>query len=188
MKQEIIKISKIKNNTGQISGLPKNPRKVKTSATEDLRRSIIASPEMLQFRSLVVFPFEDHYVTIMGNQRLSVCKSLKYKELPCFVLAADTTIEKLKEYVIKDNHHSGSFDMDYLLDNWSSDILADWGLSFFDDKKDEQTQKVEFQAAKPNPYLITINLVSEADREVLFEKLQKEGYECWYGKRKPKDK
>lgn len=186
MEQKIIKISKIKNNSGQINGLPKNPRKVKTSALEDLRRSIIESPEILEFRSIVVFPFEDYYVTIMGNQRLSVCKSLKYKDLPCFVLPADTTIEKLKEYVIKDNISTGTWDNDFLFDNWSNDLLAGWGI--FLGEKEEQTQKVEFTATKPNPYIITVDCDSSAAQEVLFEKLQKEGFKCWYGKKKPKDK
>lgn len=187
MIQEIIKISKLKNNVGQIEGLPKNPRKVKTSAIDDLRRSIVEAPEMLQFRSIVVFPFEDNYVAIMGNQRLTVCRGLKYKELPCFVLDANTSIEKLKEYVIKDNISAGTWDNDFLFDNWSSELLAGWGL-FFGEKKDEQTQNVAFTATKPNPYVITVNLDSEAARETLFERLQKEGFDCWYGKRKPKDK
>lgn len=188
MQQEIIKISKIKNNIGQIDGLPKNPRKVKTSALEDLRRSIIESPEILEFRSLVVFPFEDNYIAIMGNQRLTICRSLKYKELPCFVLSPDTSIEKLKEYIAKDNIHAGTFDMDYLLENWGLDLLVSWSNDFFPEKKEEQIQNVAFTATKPNPYILTVNLISEADREVLYEKLQKEGYECWYGKRKPNDK
>lgn len=187
MTQEIIKISKLKNNVGQIDGLPKNPRKVKTQAYEDLRRSIVESPEMLEFVSLVVFPFEGNYVTIIGNQRLKICKELKKTELPCFVLSPDTTIEKLKEYTVKENHHSGTFDTGFLLENWSEDLLATWGI-WFEDKKDEQTQNVAFTAAKPNPYVITVNLESEASRETLFERLQKEGFDCWYGKRKPKDK
>jgi hypothetical protein len=73
--------------------LPKNPRTGKTSGDEQLRKSIIDSPEMLEFRSLVVYPFEDGYVTIMGNRRLKICKETEYKEIGSIAFR-----EKYKEY------------------------------------------------------------------------------------------
>lgn len=110
MQQETIKISKLKSNSGQIEGLPKNPRKISSQAKDTLRKSIVESPEMLEFKSLVVYPLGENYVVIIGNQRLAICKDMKFKELPCFILPAETSIEKLKEYSIKDNVNSGSWD------------------------------------------------------------------------------
>lgn len=185
MQQKNIKVSKLKSNSGQIDGLPKNPRTGKTSGDEQLRKSIIDSPEMLEFRSLVVYPFEDGYVTIMGNRRLKICKEMKFKELPCFVLPVETTVEKLKEYAIKDNVNSQTFDWKLLNESWNLTDLNDWGLWETEPEKD--TTKVSFEATNPKPIIVTVELETLSMQELLFEKLQKEGYKCWIGKKKPKD-
>jgi len=52
MKAELIEISKIKCNTGQIEGLPKNPRLIKDDKYEKLLKSIQEDPEMLELREL----------------------------------------------------------------------------------------------------------------------------------------
>lgn len=187
MQQENIKITKLKNNTGQIVGLPKNPRKISSFKKDELKRSIVNAPEMLEFKCLLVYPFEDNYIVIAGNQRLIVCKDLKYKELPCFVLPIETTVEKLKEYSAKDNNHSGSWDWQALNAEWDIDLLANWGIyeTTPSIEKGEKTESVNFQASKD--LVITVKFDTEAQRELLYEKLQKEGFECWYGKRKPKN-
>lgn len=187
MEQELIKISKLKSNTGQIPGLPKNPRKISSEAKDILRLSIIESPEMLEFKKLVVFPFEGNYIVIIGNQRLSICKDMKFKEMPCFILPEDTSVQKLREYSTKDNINSGTFDWKMLNADWDIDLLAEWGLWEKEPSKEDSTQKVEFDAANPKPIIITVEFDSEPAREVLFSRLQNEGFSCWYGKSKPKD-
>lgn len=186
MKQENINISKLKPNSGQIKGLPSNPRKISSFKRDELKRSIVDSPEMLQLKLLWVYPFEDNFIVIAGNQRLSVCKELKYKELPCFILPIETTIEKLKEYSAKDNDHSGTWDWDALNAEWGIDLLSSWGIWQNEPSKEkgERLESVAFQASKD--IVLTVKCDSGAAREVLSERLQKEGYECWFGKRKPK--
>lgn len=185
MQQETIKISKLKSNTGQIPGLPKNPRTGKTSGDEQLRQSIIDSPEMLEFRSLVVFPFEGNFVTIMGNRRLKICRGLDFKELPCFVLPPETTIEKLKEYAIKDNAHSQSFDWGMLNADWNVGDLNSWGV--WETEPAKATTSVQFEATNPKPIILTVEFDDEASRETLFERLKNEGFNCWIGKKEPKN-
>lgn len=187
MQQQNIKISKLKPNTGQIIGLPKNPMKSTSFALDTLRRSIIDSPEMIEWKILLVYPFEDEFVVIAGNSRLKICKELKYKELPCFVLPVETTVDKLKEYAVKDNAHTGTFSWPDLTEGWGEDLLATWGVWDKEPKqeKDEKTESVNFQASKD--LVITVAFDSEAQRELLFSKLQGEGYNVWYGKRKPKN-
>lgn len=53
MQQQSIKISKLKNNVGQIQGLPKNPRKITSSAKDALRKSIVESPEIAEWKCLL---------------------------------------------------------------------------------------------------------------------------------------
>lgn len=128
MKVENIKISLIQNNKGQIDGLPSNPRTIKRAGVGRLKKSLTESPEMLNLRELIVYPYEGKYIAIDGNQKLKVAKNLGFKELPCKVLPADTPIEKLQEYAIKCNHNYGEDDFDLLTTQWEIDKLVDWGV------------------------------------------------------------
>ena len=130
MQQQQIKISLLKTNSGQIEGLPKNPRLIKSERFDKLVKSIQEDPEMLELRELIVYPLNDEFVVIAGNMRLSAMKELKYKEAPCKVLDADTTVEKLKAYTIKDNVPFGENDWSDLANEWDEQELTDWGLDF----------------------------------------------------------
>lgn len=128
MKIQTIDIKQIELNNGQIEGLPKNPRFIKDNRYEKLKKSIQDYPEMLELRELIVFPFEDTFVTIAGNMRLRVIKELKHKDVPCKVLSGDTPIEKLKQITIKDNISFGHNDFELLANEWNMDELLDWGF------------------------------------------------------------
>ncbi len=123
-----IDIAKLKSNNGQIEGLPKNPRLIKDDKYKKLKKSIEEDPEMLNLRELIVYPLNNEYIVIAGNMRLAVMKELKYKQAPCKVLDAATTVEKLQAYTIKDNVSFGIWDFDILANEWDSDLLDGWGV------------------------------------------------------------
>lgn len=127
MEQQTIQISKLEVNKGQIDGLPKNPRFIRDTRFEQLKKSIEDAPEMLNLRELIVMPHGKKYVVIGGNMRLRACTDLGYKELPCKVLPADTPPEKLREYAIKDNNGFGQDDWDLLANEWDDAELKGWG-------------------------------------------------------------
>src|SRR5690606_31663442 len=114
MKTESIDINKLIGNTGQIEGLPKNPRIIKDEKYAKLLKSIQEDPEMLELRELIVFPFKTKYVVIAGNMRLKAMQESGYTECPCKVLSKNTPPEKLRAYTIKDNVGYGSDDWDSL--------------------------------------------------------------------------
>lgn len=122
-----IKIAQLETNNGQIEGLPKNPRFIKDNRFKALVKSIEDAPEMLDYRTLLVFPHEKKYVIIAGNMRFRACKEIGYKELPCYVLPEETTAEKLREYAIKDNIGFGADDWDILMNEWDTLELEEWG-------------------------------------------------------------
>lgn len=124
-------ISKLVSNSGQIAGVPKNPRTIKDARFNALKKSIEDAPEMLSLRELIVVPFGDKFVTICGNMRLSAARDLGMKSMPCKVLAEDTPAEKLREYAIKDNIAFGQDDIDLILAEWESEELAEWGFELF---------------------------------------------------------
>lgn len=67
---KLIPSVKIWPNDGQISGIPKNPRFIRDERFDALVKSIIDDVEMLQLRELLVVPYADEYVAIVGNMRL----------------------------------------------------------------------------------------------------------------------
>lgn len=137
-----IDIKKLEVNKGQIEGLPKNPRFIRDDRYEALKKSISDAPEMLSLRELIVYPFNGKYVICGGNMRFRACKDLGHKEIPCKVLDADTPVEKLREYTIKDNNGFGQDDFDLLANEWDVDELTDWGTELPDfDVDDVETEE-----------------------------------------------
>lgn len=120
-----IDVSLLELNEGQLEGLPKNPRFIKTHRYDALKKSIEDAPELLEARTLLVYPLENgHYIVIGGNMRLRACKELGFKELPCYVFKQETPVEKLAEYVIKDNVAFGDVDWNLIANEWDTGDFA----------------------------------------------------------------
>lgn len=135
----ILSVSLLDFNKGQLQGLPKNPRFFRDYRYEAMKKSIEESPEMLELRELIVYPYpDDRYVVVCGNLRLRACKELGYKELPCKVLPIETPPKKLREYAAKDNVSFGENDMDVMANEWDRDELSGWGVEFAPEKPTDE--------------------------------------------------
>ena len=140
----MVSVSLLDYNKGQLAGLPKNPRFFRDNRYDAMKKSIEDSPEMLELRELIVFPFEERYVVVCGNLRLRACKELGYKELPCKILEDGTSPKKLREYATKDNVNFGENDIDIMTNEWDRTELQDWGIEFAEEKpKDEFKERFE---------------------------------------------
>jgi len=128
MISQIISINKLKNNTGQIEGLPKNPRLLKDDKFKKLVKSIKDDPEMLQLREVIAYELNNELIVIAGNMRLGACKELGLKEIPVKILPQDTSVEKLKAYTIKDNLGYGEWSWDDIANEWDMEQLEGWGM------------------------------------------------------------
>lgn len=145
--KERINLSCLELNEGQIVGIPKNPRYLKGEEHDKLKKSLKSSPELLQYKPLMVYAIEGgKFVVICGNMRLRICQELHnegvegFDALPCFVLNKDVPIAKIKEYAIKDNVQAGNWDWDELANGeWEVDDLQDWGVdcSFLSNDSEE---------------------------------------------------
>ena len=124
----MLPIGKIETNHGQIDGLPKNPRVLRDEQYKRLKKSIEDNPEMLTLRELLVYPHGGKYVVIGGNMRLRILQDLGEKEVPCKIIAEDTSVDKLRAYTIKDNTSGGEWDWDDLANEWDAAELDSWGL------------------------------------------------------------
>jgi hypothetical protein len=162
MKLEKIKLSKLKSNTGQIEGLPANPRLIKDSKYQKLVKSLQDDPEMLELRELVAYDNNGELIVIMGNMRYKALTELGIKETFVKVLPNNTPVEKLKAYTIKDNVSFGENDFDMLANEWDSIELEEWGVDLI------CFEKNEIEEFKPN-------LVPETSySDVTKEQIQKE--------------
>lgn len=134
--KERINLSCLELNEGQIVGIPQNPRYLKGEEHDKLKKSLKSSPELLQYKPLMVYAIEGgKFVVICGNMRLRICQELHnegaegFDALPCFVLNKDVPIAKIKEYAIKDNVQAGNWDWDELANgDWEVEDLQDWGV------------------------------------------------------------
>lgn len=154
-----IKLNLIELNTGQVSGLPKNPRFIRDFRFEKLKKSIDEFPLMTDLRELIVVPFNNKFVVLGGNMRLRAMRELSHKTAPCKVVDPNTPVEILRRIVITDNNSFGQDDSEEMANEWDADELEEWGyelpvwedeavLNQVDDEDDEddedEPEKVEW--------------------------------------------
>lgn len=125
---QVLPLSKLHLNTGQIPNVPKNPRFIKDERFKALKKSIEDDPEMLNLRELVAYDNGEELVVILGNMRYRAMKELGIKAAPVKVLPAYTPAEKLRAYIQKDNIAFGQNDWDLLGNEWDIEELKDFGL------------------------------------------------------------
>ena len=125
---EIIPLSALEVNKGQIDGVPSNPRTIDVVKFRKLKASIKENPEMLSLREVLVYPHGEKFVIIGGNMRYRALKELGYTEAVCKVIPKETTAEQLRAVAIKDNNNFGEWDFDMLANLWDLDELDKWGI------------------------------------------------------------
>ncbi|ATN95027.1 hypothetical protein [Leptospira phage LE4] len=175
MNTQTIKLSLLLSNSGQIEGLPKNPRLIRDERFSALVKSIQDDPEMLDLRELIVYSFQGKFIIIAGNMRFKAMKELGYAEAPCKVLPENTPIEKLRAYTIKDNNSFGENDLLELVTNWDQIELSGFGMELEINSK-EKKEKVSKSVYK-DYFILKINFQSENELKKAYEEL-KDKFEC----------
>lgn len=142
MEIERLKTESIELNTGQIDGLPSNPRQWTKADRDRLARSLKETPELFDARPLITVRHGDKYVILGGNLRYSAAFHLGYKEMPAFVLPEDMPVEKMREIVLKDNGEFGEWNYSLLSQDWKEYDFAELGIelpeedAFFEKNKE----------------------------------------------------
>ena len=173
-----IDITKLEYNDGQLDGISKNPRYLKENEHDTLKKSLVDSPELLEYKPLMVYPLENgNYITICGNMRLRIANELRldghseFDAIPCFILKEETPIQKIKEYAIKDNVQAGNWDWDELANgDWEVDELSDWGVdtTFLGSDEDSTDVDALFEDAqnteqKPKEIKLSVHIPEELE-------------------------
>ena len=192
--KELINISALELNEGQINGVPKNPRYLKGEEHDKLKKSLKDSPELLQYKPLMVCATENNtFVVVCGNMRLRICQELHnegmkgFDALPCFVLNKDVPIAKIKEYAIKDNVQAGNWDWDELANgDWDVNELQDWGVdcSFLTESEDadnlekKEKEEKDYSDEIVSEYKLEVDCKDEETMQSLYEELTGRELEC----------
>ena len=121
-------LGKVKQNTGQIDGLPSNPRQWTQTDIDRIAKSLEETPELFEARPLIVYEQDGEYIILGGNLRYEGAKKNKMQDVPVHILEQGLSIDKLKEIVLKDNGSFGDWDMDALANEWDDLPLKDWGI------------------------------------------------------------
>lgn len=179
MQTQLVKIKDLKNNTGQVEGLPKNPRILKDDKFIKLKKSLEDDPEMLELREVIAYDNNGELIVICGNMRLKALKELGIKEVPTKILPNETSVEKLKAYTIKDNVSFGDHDWEVLTNEWNSEELEAWGLDVPINKEidnAEEGQTIDFkqsvQLIPPKEYILIMCEPNSEDWEDMKEWLK----------------
>lgn len=170
----MLPLSKIEANRGQIVGLPKNPRVIRDAKFQILKKSIEEDPEMTALREILVVGYGDKYVIIGGNMRFRAMQDLGIKEAPCKVIPADTDVEKLKAYTIKDNSGFGEWDWDDIANEWGDEPLSDWGVDVWEDNTSPEDYGTEFNLKEGDKEPFQQMTFTLADEQAEFIKSQLE--------------
>jgi hypothetical protein len=134
-----LKIKDLRANTGQVKGVPKNPRYIKDEKYELLKESLVDDPEFTDLNPILVYDNADGtYIVMGGNMRTRAAKELGWKEIEASVMPNGTPPKKIRSRIIKHNADYGSDDWDLLANEWPIEELPNWGvdLPFLNDQQD----------------------------------------------------
>ena len=149
----LISVDLISYNEGQIPGVNYNPREITADNFIKLKQQISDYPEMLEYRGLMIYPYDGLYVAIGGNQRLRALRELGIEKAPCYIIPEDTPAEDLNAFQILDNVPFGAWDYTKL-QNWDTSQLAGFNISvpvpedslnldeFFEEGEDDTKTKI----------------------------------------------
>ncbi|MCD8397562.1 MAG: hypothetical protein LUD12_10365 [Lachnospiraceae bacterium] len=155
-----------------------NPRKISQKKLDELKTSII------EFGDFGIYLIDEHNNIIGGNQRLKVVLDHfgPEQELDCKRLIGYTRAE-LRAINIKDNTHSGEWDLDMLSD-WTADLNVNFDIKEEKEPPDErEIPEMELIHYEKYDYVMLV-CRSELDYNDLVRKLGIEGKKVSISKRK----
>nr|DAI55834.1 MAG TPA: ParB protein [Caudoviricetes sp.] len=155
-----------------------NPRKISKKKKDELRRSLETFGDFGSF----IIDEEDN--VIAGNMRLSVIKEMDPDTIILCKKLIGYTEAELRAINIKDNTHSGEWDVDLLAD-WTADLTIDLGLEEVAKKEMEERSIPEMELIHYEKYdYVMIVCRNELDYNDLVRRLGIEGAKVPISKRK----
>lgn len=121
----------IDQNTGQIPGVPSNPREPEAEY-QKLKASLSRDADFTEVNEIALYPYGGRYVAIHGNMRARAARELGWELIPAKVLPVDTPPEALTRYVLLGNAEYGKWNTAQLADAWADVGLDDLNVTGVD--------------------------------------------------------
>jgi hypothetical protein len=155
-----------------------NPRKIDKKKLKELEKSLD------DFGDFGLFLIDEHDNVIAGNQRLSILKNRDPEiTVTCKRLTGYTEAE-LRAINIKDNTHSGEWDLDLLAD-WTADLNMDLGIDPKKEKNPDEKSIKEMEPIRFEKYnYVVIACNNEIDYNELVRNLGIEGMKMKVAKKR----
>ena len=180
-----LRLTDLEINRGQVPGLPSNPRQWSRGDLDKLIQSIKDTPELLEARGPIVWPYEGKYIILGGNMRFSALREIGVPDVKCIVMPEDMPIAKLREIVVLDNGQFGSWDYDMLANEWEDLPLCEMGVPAWETEVDpEEVSEPKKNDGKDlskeieSSFRVEICCENEAEQEKLYNELIGRGLEC----------
>ncbi len=161
------KIKIVYRNVDDLIGAEYNPRQITEKQFNDLCDSI----KRFGFKDpIIINKHKDREnIIVAGHQRLRVAKHLGFEQVP--TVEVSLTLDQEKEFNVRHNKNTGSFDLDVLANEFEIDNLLEWGFEDWElgvpDFEMEEEEEQESEQEKPNTKSLTFKLhESEYDRVV----------------------
>ena len=155
-----------------------NPRTITKKKKDELRNSIET------FGDFGSFIIDEENNVIAGNQRLNVIKEMNPDTIILCKRLIGYSEAELRAINIKDNTHSGDWDVDMLAD-WTADLTIDLGLENATKKEMEERRISEMELIHYEKYdYVMIVCRNELDYNDLVRRLGIEGAKVSISKRK----
>ena len=125
IQSEKFDIALVDNNTGQIPGVPENPREMTEMEYKKLLKSLQRDSRYTAISELKLYPYEGRWIAIGGNMRLQAMKELGWTTVIGKPIPEDTDAETLTRWILLDNANFGKWDFDKLANQFDTDLLDD---------------------------------------------------------------
>lgn len=132
-----IPVARLRPNTGQLPGIPRNPRTWSREQLGLLAQSLEDTPELFAARGCLCAMADDYAVVIGGNMRLAAAREVGLQTVPCIVYVKDTDAAVLRSVAIKDNGSFGDWDFESLMAEWPEFDFAACGIDVPEDTDTE---------------------------------------------------
>ena len=123
----------------ELKPYPKNARLLTKDEEKQLKTSI------KKFGLIDKLIINTDNIVIGGHQRLQILKSLKIKNVECWVPDSILSDEEIEELNIRLNKNSGQWDYDILANEWDAEKLMEWGFNSNDIFEESKSKKQSFK-------------------------------------------
>lgn len=127
-KTKMLKVADLRPNTGQIEGVPSNPRSITRAEFDALCESMKAD-DLTGVLQVKVYKHAGEWVVLDGNMRLKAMQTIGIEEVQCVIVPEGTNAATLRKIVINSNSTFGEWDMDMLANEWDDDELRAWAVA-----------------------------------------------------------